>query len=138
MTVNTLSRVAWWMVGCGMLSGAVLGLWSFAGPVPAPTGFIAYDDLPRRLLRLAHIAMIALPLLCLELERWLENTSLTAQRRDRVRRALVFGILALPTLLAVTAYWSPALYLLPLPVCSLMGSVFAVAIALGRTPQVYP
>lgn len=138
MTLHTLSRVAWWMVGYGMLSGAVLGLWSFTGPVPAPNGFIAYDDLPRRLLRLAHIAMIALPLLSLELERWLSHTTLSLPSQARIRTALVFGMLTLPTLLAVTAYWSPALYLLPLPVCALMGSVFAVAVALGRTSQVSP
>jgi hypothetical protein len=136
MIVNTLSRIAWWMVGCGMLSGAVLGLWSFSGPVPAPNGFIVYDDLPRRVLRLAHIAMIALPLLSLELDRWLVQTSMTAAHRQRVRSALAFGMLALPALLAATAYWSPALYLLPLPVCALMGSVFSVAIALGRAPRV--
>jgi hypothetical protein len=121
-----------------MLSGAVLGLWSFSGPVPAPNGFIAYDDLPRRLLRLAHIAMIALPLLSLELERWLGRTPLRTQSQSHIRAALVFGMLALPALLAVTAYWSPALYVLPLPVSALMGSVFAVAIALGRTAQVSP
>ncbi|HEX2879048.1 MAG TPA: hypothetical protein VHO25_05885 [Polyangiaceae bacterium] len=136
--MNTLSRVAWWMVGCGMLSGAVLGLWSFSGPIPAPNGFIAYDDLPRRLLRLAHIAMIALPLLSLELERWLGRTTLRTASQSCIRSALVFGMVALPALLTVTAYWSPALYLLPLPVCALMGSVFVVAIALGRTAQVSP
>jgi hypothetical protein len=106
--------------------------------VPAPNGFIAYDDLPRRLLRLAHIAMIALPLLSLELERWLNRTALNGQSQARIRNALVFGMLGLPSLLAVTAYWSPALYLLPLPVCAMMGSVFIVAIALGRTAQVSP
>ena len=28
-------RVAWWMIGGSMAVGAVLGLWSFGGPVPA-------------------------------------------------------------------------------------------------------
>jgi hypothetical protein len=133
-----MSRVAWWMVGCGMASGAVLGLWSFGGPVPAPGGFVAYDDLPRRLLRLAHIALIALPLLSLELERALTHTRLSAVGHNRVRRAVLFGILALPALLALAALWSPALYLLSLPVSALMGSVFAVASSLTPVPGTTP
>jgi hypothetical protein len=100
--------------------------------VPAPAGFIAYDDLPRRLLRLAHIALIALPLLALELQRWLTETSLDASNQERVRSVLVFGMLALPACLALAAVWGPALYLLPIPVCALMGCVFAVAHRLKR------
>jgi hypothetical protein len=121
-----------------MLSGAVLGLWSFGGPVPAPGGFVAYDDLPRRLLRLAHIAMIALPLLSLELQRGLPQTRLTANGHEHVRRALLFGMLMLPALLTLAACWSPALYLLPLPVSALMGSVFVVASSLTPASRTLP
>jgi hypothetical protein len=39
-------RVAWWMIGASMVMGAVLGLWSFGGPLPPPPGFEAFDAPP--------------------------------------------------------------------------------------------
>ena len=44
----------------GVLSGMVLGLWSFGGPIPVPEVIGAYDDLSRRFLRLGHIAFFGL------------------------------------------------------------------------------
>ena len=51
---------AWWMIGASMAVGGVLGLWSFGGPLPLPPGFETFDALPRRLVRLGHIAAIDL------------------------------------------------------------------------------
>jgi hypothetical protein len=76
-------HVAWWMIGAGMAAGAVLGLWSFGGPIEPPPGFRAFDDLPRRLTRLGHIAAIALPALNLLYVPWMRR----ARWGDPVRRA---------------------------------------------------
>ena len=135
MQTQALTRVAWWMIGLGMLGGAVLGCWSFGGPIAPPAGFSHYDDAPRRLLRLAHIALIALPILALELGRTLPQTRLGEVATRRVQHALLFGLIALPTLLTAAAVLPWALYLLPLPVCALMGSAFTVALGLGRAAQ---
>jgi radical SAM superfamily enzyme YgiQ (UPF0313 family) len=74
---QTNVRVAWWMIGGSMALGAVLGLWSFGGPLPAPPGFRAFDDLPRRLVRLGHIAGIALLALNLLYVPWMARARAT-------------------------------------------------------------
>ena len=49
-----------WML-LGIILGAILGMWSFNGPFPSPLG--DYTSLPRRLIRLSHIAFIALSII---------------------------------------------------------------------------
>jgi hypothetical protein len=112
-------RVAWWMIGGSMTVGAVLGLWSFGGPVPAPVGFVAYDDLPRRLARLGHIAGIALPMLNLLYVPWMARSRWSGATRRTGCRLLLFGTVALPTLLVLAAFWDAGRYLLPIPVAAL-------------------
>lgn len=51
-----------WMV-LGITTGAILSLWSFDGPFRPPPGHARYDDLPRRLIRLAHVACFMLPVI---------------------------------------------------------------------------
>jgi hypothetical protein len=96
-----------------------LGLWSFGGPVPAPVGFVAYDDLPRRLARLGHIAGIALPMLNLLYVPWMARSRWSGATRRTGCRLLLFGTVALPTLLMLAAFWDAGRYLLPIPVAAL-------------------
>jgi len=123
--------VAWWMIGIGTGAGAVLGLWSFGGPLPPPAGFAAYDDLPRRLLRLAHIASIALPVLSILYVPWMDRSTWDGRVRAIGCRLLLFGTVALPALLALTAIWRPALYALPAPVLALVTTFFLLAVGLA-------
>src|SRR5262249_41019939 len=53
-------RFRWFAVAPGTVFGRVVGRWSFQGPLAAPAGLEDYAGLPRRLLRLSHIACIAL------------------------------------------------------------------------------
>lgn len=123
--------VSWWMIAIGTAVGAVLGLWSFGGPIPPPVGFVLYDDLPRRLLRLAHIAAIALPVLNLLYVPWMDRSMWNGRLRAIGCRLLLFGTVTLPALLAVTAVWRPALYLLPAPVLALVSTFFLLALGLA-------
>ena len=64
-------------------SGPCWDSWSFGGPVAPPPGFRAFDDLPRRLVRLGHIAAIALPALNLLYVPWMARSRWGgATRRD--------------------------------------------------------
>ena len=56
--------LGWITIVLGILTGSILGMWSFNGPFKTPTGHHNYVDLPRRMNRLAHIALFALPLRC--------------------------------------------------------------------------
>ncbi|WP_413290701.1 hypothetical protein [Bdellovibrio sp. HCB337] len=53
----------WMTIILGIISGSIIGMWSFAGPFKTPPGHTNYTDLPRRMTRLAHIAMFALPMI---------------------------------------------------------------------------
>ncbi len=129
-------RVAWWMIGASMAVGAVLGLWSFGGPVAPPPGFRAFDDLPRRLVRLGHIAAIALPALNLLYVPWMARSRWGEAPRRAGCRLLLFGTVGLPSLLMVAAFWDPARYLLPIPVAALIAAVFLLASGLsGRAAE---
>ena len=48
----------WFWILVGVIIGAIMGMWSFNGPLNSPVG--DYTSLPRRMLRLSHIAFIAL------------------------------------------------------------------------------
>ena len=71
------SVIAWFSILAGALSGMVMGLWSFDGPVPTPDWIGSYDSLPRRFLRLAHIAMFALGILHFVVARQITRQQLT-------------------------------------------------------------
>ena len=129
-------RVAWWMIGASMAGGAVLGLWSFGGPLSPPPGFRAFDDLPRRLVRLGHIAAIALPALNLLYVPWMGRSRWSGTVRRAGCRLLLFGTVALPSFLLLAAFWHPGRYLLPLPVTALTVAVCLLAGGLrGRAAQ---
>ena len=125
-------RVAGWMIGGSMAVGAVLGLWSFGGPVAPPPGFRAFDDLPRRLVRLGHIAAIALPALNLLYVPWMARSRWGASARRAGCRLLLFGTVALPSFLMLAAFWDPGLYLLPIPVTALIAAVWLLAAGLPK------
>ena len=135
--------VAWWMIGVSMAVGAVLGLWSFGGPVAPPPGFRAFDDLPRRLVRLGHIAAIALPVLNLHYVPWMVRSRWGEATRRAGCRLLLAGTVGLPSLLMVAAFWDPGRYLLPIPVGALIAAVFLLAAGLpgpgvGRAEEAAP
>jgi hypothetical protein len=125
-------RVAWWMIGGSMAVGAVLGLWSFGGPVAPPPGFRAFDDLPRRLVRLGHVAAIALPALNLLYVPWMARSRWSGSARRAGCRLLLFGTVALPSLLMLAAFWGPGLYVLPIPVAALIAAVWLLAAGLPK------
>ena len=126
--------VAWWMIGLSMLAGMAAGLWSFGGPLSPPPGLEAYDALPRRLLRLAHVAAIALPILNLHYVAWIGRTRWDARTRAAGCRLLLAGTMGLPATLAAAAFWGPAKYALPLPAGATAAAVFLLATGLRGTP----
>lgn len=123
--------LAWWMIGISMAAGALIGLWSFGGPVPAPEGFRDYACLPRRLVRLAHIAAIMLPVLNLLYIPWMARSRWNRRGRRFGLTLLAFGTVALPCFLTAAAFLGPALYLLPLPVTALILSILWLALGLS-------
>ncbi len=126
-TVGRLAALAR-MVGftslaAGALTGMLIGLWSFGGPVPTPPAIGDYGDLPRRLLRLGHIAFFGLGMLSLILARHLPSAPLALRAQRGALGCMIFGNLALPPALIAGALLEPLKYLTAPP-------AFAVTLAL--------
>lgn len=124
--------------------GLVLGLWAFDGPMAAPKLLAEYGDTPRRLLRLSHIAWIALGLMNVVL-------ALTASRLSQsdpplspatLRWALVcmnIGSVCLPLCLLVAVFVPSAKYLLALPAsCVVVTAAAMTMIGWCRTRPIPP
>lgn len=108
----------------GAVSGLVIGLWSFGGPLPEPAWIGGYGELPRRLIRLAHIALFALGMINLMLARQHAGFDLPARTTRLALAAMNLGNLLMPTLLFAAVFLPAAKYLLALP-------ALAVSIALA-------
>jgi len=65
----------------GVISGMVLGLWSFGGPIPVPEVIGAYDDLSRRFLRLGNIAFFGLGIINIAIAGHTGNLGFSRTRR---------------------------------------------------------
>ena len=106
----------WSLILAGFLSGAILGLWfhreNFLG---------GYQDWRRRLLRLGHIALVALGFL---------NVLYAQSAADHsVKLAgylLMAGGIAMPAVCALSAWRKPLKVLFPIPVVMLVAAVVLI------------
>lgn len=55
----------WLLIVGSMAAGLWMGGYAFNGPLPPPSGMSAYNDFPRRLVRLAHADAVVLGLMCI-------------------------------------------------------------------------
>lgn len=119
--------IGWTSLSVGVATGLVMGLWSFDGPLPAPSWLGEYSDTPRRLARLGHIAFIGLGTLNILLARELTMTSLGNRGRTLASRAMNFGNLLLPVTLFAAAAWRPAKYAMGLPATAVLVALLLAA-----------
>jgi hypothetical protein len=119
--------VGWWSLAAGVLSGLVLGLWSFDGPLPVPAFLGEYGDTSRRLARLGHIAFIGLGLINLLIDRELTASALGAASRRLASVAMNAGNVLLPPTLFAAAAWRPAKYAMALPATCVLVALVLVA-----------
>jgi hypothetical protein len=116
----------------GLVLGLVASLYAFVPMVPqVPAALDQYDDVARRLLRLAHIAALMLPLINIVLGGWLDRLTMPIARKVAVSHALLWGAVGVPLALAFEAAWAPARewHLSGLPVLAFCGGVFASSAA---------
>ena len=116
-------QIGWLCTVLGALTGLVMGLWSFDGPVPTPGWLGEYGTTARRLARLGHIAFFGLGILNVLLAYELSLSALGPQGKRLASFAMNFGNVFLPMTLFAASVFPPLKYLLPLP-------AIAVALAL--------
>lgn len=107
--------VGWTTVAIGIALGLVMGLWSFDGPLAPPAWIGEYGDTSRRLLRLGHIAFIALGLIDVMVETELSRSVLTERARRIAAQSMIAGNVLLPVTLCASALWRPIKYAMPAP-----------------------
>lgn len=120
----------------GVFSGLALSLFAFVPIVPPPPGFESYADLPRRMVRLAHIAAVMLPLINVVLGRWIDVLALSPIWRRRASWLLLVGAIGLPAFLVAEALVHPlaVLHVSGIPALSLTAALTICGVGAARTP----
>jgi len=84
----------WCAIVLGPTVGSILMCWCFAGPFPAPLPWLEdYGSVERRMLRLAHVALVMLPVINILFGREIDHVPLTETWK---RRASWLCALAIP------------------------------------------
>jgi len=126
--------VGWCLFLVGITGGMVLGLWAFEGPMPAPERFADYGGLPRRLLRLGHIAAMALGLTNIFFGIELPGLSLSPASKKVASICMIAGAALMPVILTLAAFQEPWKFLLPIPATSTFVAVALVCRGLWHFP----
>ena len=123
------------LLSLGFSAGLAMSLYAFKPLVPVPPALAHYDDLPRRLIRLAHIAAIMLPLINIVLGPWLDRLRLPSRVREAASWLLLAGGATLPATLALEAAVPTVipLHLSALPAITFSLGVFLVSAGAYRT-----
>lgn len=106
----------WLTMVLGILSGATIGLWAFAGPFPTPPGHKNYGDLPRRMVRLGHIALIALPLINIVYGQFIDQIPVSDLLKYYGSRSMIVCMIGVPLFLFLGSIWHFFKYVEVIPV----------------------
>ncbi|MBK8914356.1 MAG: hypothetical protein IPM64_07080 [Phycisphaerales bacterium] len=117
----------WVSVLLGMVSGALLGL-----RFHRPEFLGGYGSLPRRMIRLGHIALLALGMLNVLFVQSVPRLTLSAQELSIAQWCFLLGNIAMPTCCGLTAWRVGMRHLFVLPVALLIGGVYSVCAGLLR------
>jgi hypothetical protein len=117
LLIGKLNIAAGWAtMVLGLVSGSIIGLWSFAGPFPSPPGHRDYTDLSRRMVRLAHIAFVALPIINILYGHAIDLVPLSESLKILGSRSMLVCMIGVPVLLIAASIYLPLKYLEAIPV----------------------
>jgi hypothetical protein len=106
----------WIWMSLGITSGSILGMWAFAGPFKAPKGHENYTDLPRRMVRLAHIAFFMLPLISIVYGQYVDQIPLPDVWKQIGSYGMLTCMIGVPIILTLASRWLWIKYLEIIPV----------------------
>jgi len=122
----------WSLFLVGILYGMALGLFVFGGPLAAPERFANYASLPRRLIRFAHIACMALGMVNVLYGHEIDRIR-TSERWRRVGSAsLILSGTLMPVLLTLAAFQIDWKWGLPVPGFAALVAVVVVVAGLWK------
>ena len=108
---------AWAGIVLGFLVGSAMGLRFYD-----PQWLGGYASWPRRMLRLGHLCLVALPLLNLASLFFLEHFHLASSSVNVLLGLLLAGQISMPLVCFLSAYKLSFRYLFPVPVVSLIAA----------------
>jgi hypothetical protein len=116
LTVGLRNRqFGWTLFLVGIVYGMALGLFAFDGPLAAPARFADYGSTPRRLIRLAHIACMALGIVNAVYGQEIDRTALGQRARWIGSRTMMLAGVLMPLFLTAGAFQATWKWGLPLP-----------------------
>lgn len=122
-------RIGWLSTCLGVISGSIMGLWSFDGPFSIPAWLGEYDQTSRRLARLGHIAFFGLGILNILVAGELRRSRLGLSGRRTASWAMNFGNVFLPLTLFAAAAYHPLKYGMGAPVLAVLLALVLTAYA---------
>jgi uncharacterized protein YacL len=118
----------WSTMILGIVTGSLLGMFAFDGPFPAPAGMEDYSSLVRRMLRLAHIAFVALPLITIVYGGHIDGAQLPERWKKMGVYSMVFGMIGVPVFLILASLvWLPFKYFEVAPVTGVLAALCIMA-----------
>lgn len=114
------------MVG-GILTGSIIGMWSFAGPFKTPPGHHNYTDLPRRMTRLGHIALFALPMISILYGHHIDSIPVPESSKVLGSYSWLVCMWGVPLFLFLGAIYRPFKYFEVIPVSAGTIALFIMA-----------
>ena len=121
VTAKANIKFGWLWILFGIISGMILGLFAFNGPIQLSPALMDYSSLPRRFLRLAHISFFGLGFLNWIYGMSLNNLKLKADKLTS--ELLIFGSVTMALFLIISAFYEPFKYFLAIPALSLLIAV---------------
>jgi hypothetical protein len=121
----------WVWMNLGFITGLILGTkveqFGLNALREGPTWMDGYSSVPRRLLRLGHVAFIMLPVLNILFGMHIDGTPLPVGWKAAGSYALVFGAVGVPVLCVVAAFYRPAKVLLGVPATAVLFANLVIA-----------
>lgn len=127
--------IGWASLALGAVSGLILGLWSFDGPVSIPLWIGDYGDTSRRLLRLGHIAFFGLGILNILFAQEASRFKIYNRILRAASLCFNFGNAFLPPALIAAAIYQPLKYLMPFPAISILIALVLTVYLLWKTQE---
>lgn len=122
-----IELVGWCSILLGFASGAVLGL-----EFHRPDFLGGYDALPRRLIRLGHIALLALGILNVLFAQSIPRLRLAPHELAIAQWAMIVGNISMPLCCALAAWRITLRRLFVIPVAALIAGVYSICAGLFR------
>jgi len=114
----------WFWILVGIIIGAVMSMWSFNGPLTSPVG--DYTSLPRRMLRLSHIAFIALGIINILYGYEIDRIKIKYKLKNVGSKCIIYGAIFMPLVLISAVFFEPLKYLAVIPAILIMISLIII------------